>query len=52
MIGRLANYLKESFKAESISELSDDELDRTYRAVASKKWTWLKEISLEPYSKE
>lgn len=33
----LAGYLKRTFKVESIVDLSDDDLDRTYRAVASRK---------------
>jgi len=33
----LAAYLKKTFKASSIKELADDDLDRTYRAVASRK---------------
>ena len=33
----LLGYLKKTFKTESISDLSDDDLDRAYRAVASKK---------------
>jgi len=33
----LAGYLKKSFNAGSISDLSDSDLDRTYRAVASRK---------------
>lgn len=33
----LTAYLRKSFKAESLSDISDDDLDRTYRAVASRK---------------
>lgn len=33
----LESYLWKNFKAESLAVLSDDELDRTYRAVASRK---------------
>lgn len=33
----LTGYLKKNFKADSIADLSDDDLDRTYRAVASRK---------------
>jgi transcriptional regulator with XRE-family HTH domain len=30
-------YLRKNFKAESLADISDDDLDRTYRAVASRK---------------
>lgn len=33
----LAAYLRKTFKADSIAGLNDDELDRAYRAVASRK---------------
>ncbi|MBF0284486.1 MAG: ORF6C domain-containing protein [Magnetococcales bacterium] len=33
----LTAYLKKNYKVDSITELTDEELDRTYRAVASKK---------------
>lgn len=33
----LAAYLKKTYKVESIADLPDDDLDRTYRAVASRK---------------
>lgn len=33
----LIGYLKKTFKAESLTTLDDDQLDRTYRAVASRK---------------
>lgn len=33
----LTGYLRKNFKAESLAEISDDDLDRTYRAVASRK---------------
>lgn len=33
----LTAYLRKTFKAESLADISDDDLDRTYRAVASRK---------------
>lgn len=33
----LTAYLRKNFKVESLTEISDDDLDRTYRAVASRK---------------
>lgn len=33
----LSAYLRKTFKADSIKDLNDDDLDRTYRAVASRK---------------
>lgn len=33
----LSTYLRKNFNVESIAELSDEDLDRTYRAVASRK---------------
>lgn len=33
----LKSYMRKNFKVESLTEISDDELDRTYRAVASRK---------------
>lgn len=33
----IAAYLRKTFKADSITDLSDDDLERTYRAVASRK---------------
>lgn len=35
----LTSYLKKNFKVESIADLDDDSLDRTYRAVASRRQT-------------
>ncbi len=33
----LTAYLRKNFKVDSLTEISDDDLDRTYRAVASRK---------------